>query len=177
MRLRCNAAASSAGHARRRTGAVQVRCSARTPCSKPPCSPGWEDIEQERPGSDLTFSRSAPLSPSASSISNSVGLVPQVKSRKTATDETRSSKGEDAAAGRVSELAQESRFPFYAAYWDGTGHMRAIQVRKGDSIGEFLRANHQQLAPEFHQVRTTSVQNLLYIRKISLSLINTACTS
>ncbi|KAI4972298.1 hypothetical protein ZWY2020_003223 [Hordeum vulgare] len=53
--------ASSAGHARRRTGAVQARCSARTPCSKPPCSPGWEDIEQERPGSDLTFSRSAPL--------------------------------------------------------------------------------------------------------------------
>ncbi|KAE8772688.1 xap5,circadian timekeeper [Hordeum vulgare] len=74
-----------------------------------------------------------------------------VKSRKTATDETRSSKGEDVAAGRVSELAQESRLPFFVAYWDGTGHVRAIQVRKGDSIGEFLRANHQQLAPEFHQ--------------------------
>ncbi|KAI4990473.1 hypothetical protein ZWY2020_038836 [Hordeum vulgare] len=82
-----------------------------------------------------------------------------------ATDETRSSKGEDATAGRVSELAQESRLPFYAAYWDGTGHMRAIQVRKGDSIGEFLRADHQQLAPEFREVRTTSVMNLLYVKE------------
>ncbi|KAE8783348.1 folate-biopterin transporter 1, chloroplastic-like [Hordeum vulgare] len=88
-----------------------------------------------------------------------------VKSRKTATDETRSSKGEDAASGRVSELAQESRLLFYAAYWDGTGHMRAIQVRKGDSIGEFLRADHQQLAPEFREVRTTSVENLLYVKE------------
>ncbi|KAE8814596.1 xap5,circadian timekeeper [Hordeum vulgare] len=88
-----------------------------------------------------------------------------VKSRKTATDETRSSKGEDAAAGRVSELAQESRLLFYAAYWDGTGHMRAMQVRKGDSIGEFLRADHQQLAPEFREVWTTSVENLLYVKE------------
>ncbi|KAI4984053.1 hypothetical protein ZWY2020_040906 [Hordeum vulgare] len=89
----------------------------------------------------------------------------QVKSRKTATDATRSSKGEDAAIGRVSELAQESRLPLYAAYRDGTSHMRAIQVRKGDSIGELLRADNQQLAPEFHEVRTTSVQNLLYVKE------------
>nr|CAB3457710.1 unnamed protein product [Digitaria exilis] len=51
------------------------------------------------------------------------------------------------------------------SYWDGTGHRRAIQVRKGDTIGEFLRAVQQQLAPEFREVRTTSVENLLYVKE------------
>jgi len=40
-----------------------------------------------------------------------------------------------------------------------------IQVRKGDSIGEFLRAVQQQLAPEFREIRTTSVENLLYVKE------------
>ncbi|KAL3614003.1 hypothetical protein CASFOL_042077 [Castilleja foliolosa] len=51
------------------------------------------------------------------------------------------------------------------SYWDGTGHRRTIQVRKGDAIGEFLRAVQQQLAPEFREVRTTSVENLLYVKE------------
>ncbi|OIW15179.1 hypothetical protein TanjilG_09918 [Lupinus angustifolius] len=48
------------------------------------------------------------------------------------------------------------------SYWDGTGHRR---VRKGDSIGEFLRAVQQQLAPEFREIRTTSVENMLYVKE------------
>lgn len=40
-----------------------------------------------------------------------------------------------------------------------------FQVRKGDSIGEFLRAVQQQLAPEFREIRTTSVENLLYVKE------------
>ncbi|RWR85956.1 protein XAP5 CIRCADIAN TIMEKEEPER isoform X1 [Cinnamomum micranthum f. kanehirae] len=51
------------------------------------------------------------------------------------------------------------------SYWDGTGHRRVIQVRKGDAIGEFLRAVQQQLAPEFREIRTTSVENLLYVKE------------
>ena len=39
------------------------------------------------------------------------------------------------------------------------------QVCKGDTIGEFLRAVQQQLAPEFREVRTTSVENLLYVKE------------
>ncbi|KAF3796395.1 XAP5 CIRCADIAN TIMEKEEPER protein [Nymphaea thermarum] len=38
-------------------------------------------------------------------------------------------------------------------------------VRKGDTIGEFLRAVQQQLAPEFREIRTTSVENLLYVKE------------
>ncbi|XP_021900451.1 protein XAP5 CIRCADIAN TIMEKEEPER [Carica papaya] len=51
------------------------------------------------------------------------------------------------------------------SYWDGTGHRRVIQVRKGDTIGEFLRAVQQQLAPEFREIRTISVENLLYVKE------------
>ncbi|XP_060963745.1 protein XAP5 CIRCADIAN TIMEKEEPER isoform X1 [Cannabis sativa] len=51
------------------------------------------------------------------------------------------------------------------SYWDGAGHRRTIQVRKGDTIGEFLRGVQQQLAPEFREIRTTSVENLLYVKE------------
>ena len=40
-----------------------------------------------------------------------------------------------------------------------------MQARKGDTIGEFLRAVQQQLAPEFREIRTTSVENLLYVKE------------
>ncbi|KAK8582459.1 hypothetical protein V6N13_069236 [Hibiscus sabdariffa] len=39
------------------------------------------------------------------------------------------------------------------------------QARKGDTIGEFLRAVQQQLAPEFREIRTTTVENLLYVKE------------
>ena len=51
------------------------------------------------------------------------------------------------------------------SYWDGAGHRRMLQVRKGDSIGEFLRAVQQQLATEFREVRTSAVENMIYIKE------------
>uniref|UniRef100_A0A804MQA3 FAM50A/XAP5 C-terminal domain-containing protein n=1 Tax=Zea mays TaxID=4577 RepID=A0A804MQA3_MAIZE len=63
------------------------------------------------------------------------------------------------------ELIKNEPLSITYSYWDGTGHRRAIQVRKGDTIGEFLRAVQQQLAPEFREVRTTSVENLLYVKE------------
>lgn len=66
---------------------------------------------------------------------------------------------------REQELIRNEPLQITYSYWDGTGHRRAIQVRKGDSIGEFLRAVQQQLAPEFREIRTTSVMNLLYVKE------------
>ncbi|KAK6805920.1 hypothetical protein RDI58_003705 [Solanum bulbocastanum] len=66
---------------------------------------------------------------------------------------------------REQELIKNEPLQITYSYWDGTGHRRVIQVRKGDSIGEFLRAVQQQLAPEFREVRTTSVENLLYVKE------------
>lgn len=51
------------------------------------------------------------------------------------------------------------------SYWDGQGHRRKIKVKKGDTISAFLRAVKEQLAPEFRELRASSVDNLLYIKE------------
>ncbi|CAI5482648.1 unnamed protein product [Closterium sp. Yama58-4] len=51
------------------------------------------------------------------------------------------------------------------SFWDGAGHRRVIKVRKGDSIADFLRAVQQQLAPDFREVRSASVEGLVYIKE------------
>ncbi|XP_074571623.1 protein XAP5 CIRCADIAN TIMEKEEPER [Curcuma longa] len=66
---------------------------------------------------------------------------------------------------REQELIKNEPLEITYSYWDGAGHRRVIQVRKGDSIGEFLRAVQQQLAPEFREIRTASVENLLYVKE------------
>lgn len=66
---------------------------------------------------------------------------------------------------REQEMIKNEPLQITYSYWDGTGHRRAIQVRKGDTIGAFLRAIQQQLAPEFREVRTASVENLLYVKE------------
>ncbi|XP_078173913.1 XAP5 family protein isoform X2 [Carex rostrata] len=66
---------------------------------------------------------------------------------------------------REQELIKNEPLEITYSYWDGTGHRRVVQVRKGDTIGEFLRGVQQQLAPEFREIRTTSVENLLYVKE------------
>ncbi|PWA67691.1 XAP5 protein [Artemisia annua] len=66
---------------------------------------------------------------------------------------------------REQEQIKNEALEITYSYWDGAGHRRVMQVRKGDTIGEFLRAVQQQLAPEFREVRTTSVENLLYVKE------------
>lgn len=66
---------------------------------------------------------------------------------------------------REQEMIKNEPLQITYSYWDGTGHRRVIQVRKGDTIGDFLRAVQQQLAPEFREVRTASVENLLYVKE------------
>mmetsp|Transcript_27537 Transcript_27537/g.60236 ORF Transcript_27537/g.60236 Transcript_27537/m.60236 type:complete len:251 (-) Transcript_27537:732-1484(-) len=51
------------------------------------------------------------------------------------------------------------------SYWDGQGHRRVIKVKKGDSIGAFLKAVRDQLAPQFRELRGVSVDNLMYIKE------------
>lgn len=56
-------------------------------------------------------------------------------------------------------------FPFFSIYHLLRVNFSCVQVRKGDKIGDFLRAVQQQLAPEFREIRTTSVENLLYVKE------------
>lgn len=50
------------------------------------------------------------------------------------------------------------------SYWDGSGHRRNITVKKGDTIGQFLKAVREQLATQFRELRHVSVDNLMYIK-------------
>ncbi|KAI9325070.1 XAP5, circadian clock regulator-domain-containing protein [Zopfochytrium polystomum] len=47
------------------------------------------------------------------------------------------------------------------SYWDGTGHRKQIECKKGDTIGQFLEAVRLSL-PE---LRAINVDNLMYIKE------------
>ncbi|KAK3277132.1 hypothetical protein CYMTET_14839, partial [Cymbomonas tetramitiformis] len=51
------------------------------------------------------------------------------------------------------------------SYWDGTGHRKKLKVRKGDTINTFLKGVKEQLAPDFREMRSASVENMLYIKE------------
>lgn len=51
------------------------------------------------------------------------------------------------------------------SYWDGQGHRRVIQVRKGTTIGRYLELVKQQISTEFSDVRMISSENFLYIKE------------
>ncbi|KAI8887037.1 FAM50A protein [Backusella circina FSU 941] len=47
------------------------------------------------------------------------------------------------------------------SFWDGSGHRKIVECKKGDSIQQFLDACRQQ----FPQLRGVNVDNLLYIKE------------
>lgn len=51
------------------------------------------------------------------------------------------------------------------SWWDGSGHRRAMEVRKGTSIGKFLEYVKLQLSPEFPEVRGVTSDGFLYVKE------------
>lgn len=51
------------------------------------------------------------------------------------------------------------------SYWNGSGHRRQVTVRKGDTIGAFLKAVQEQLAPQFREIRTATSSGLMYVKE------------
>jgi len=47
------------------------------------------------------------------------------------------------------------------SYWDGSGHRRTMKVTKGTTIAQFL----DKARAEFRELRTTSVDQLLFIKE------------
>lgn len=39
-----------------------------------------------------------------------------------------------------------------------------VSVRKGDTIGGFLKAVREQLAPQFRELRAVSVDSMMYVK-------------
>ncbi|WVN86817.1 uncharacterized protein L203_101990 [Cryptococcus depauperatus CBS 7841] len=47
------------------------------------------------------------------------------------------------------------------SYWDGSGHRKSVECRKGDDIAQFL----SKCRTQFPELRGTSVENLMYIKE------------
>lgn len=46
------------------------------------------------------------------------------------------------------------------SFWDGSGHRKVVEVKKGDDIAGFLG----KCKAQFPELRATSVENLMYIK-------------
>lgn len=51
------------------------------------------------------------------------------------------------------------------SYWDGSGHRRAVVMKKGNSIYQFLQKALELLRKEFHELRTVTTDQLMYIKE------------
>jgi len=51
------------------------------------------------------------------------------------------------------------------SYWDGTGHRRMVQCKKGDTIATFLELVRRDLAKEFREMGNVSSDALVYVKE------------
>ncbi|KAJ3104887.1 hypothetical protein HDU97_008745 [Phlyctochytrium planicorne] len=58
------------------------------------------------------------------------------------------------------KIKQEKILITYS-YWDGSGHRKQVECKKGDSIGNFLELCRQQ----WHELRGVNVDNLIYVKE------------
>ncbi|KAI9139365.1 XAP5, circadian clock regulator-domain-containing protein [Paraphysoderma sedebokerense] len=47
------------------------------------------------------------------------------------------------------------------SFWDGTGHRKSVECRKGDTVSQFLEKVRQQ----WHELRGVTVDNLIYVKE------------
>ncbi|KAI8811434.1 XAP5, circadian clock regulator-domain-containing protein [Cladochytrium replicatum] len=59
------------------------------------------------------------------------------------------------------EKIKQEKIIITYSYWDGTGHRKEVEVKKGDTIGAFIEACRQQ----WHQLRNINVDNLMYVKE------------
>ncbi|XP_070557900.1 protein FAM50A-like [Ptychodera flava] len=51
------------------------------------------------------------------------------------------------------------------SYWDGSGHRRSVQMKKGSTIQYFLQKAVEMLRKDFHELKSATVENLMYIKE------------
>lgn len=62
-------------------------------------------------------------------------------------------------------VLQNESLEIVYSYWDGSGHRRSIQCRKGDTIGMFLEAVRKELANEFRELGNIASDALIYVKE------------
>lgn len=65
---------------------------------------------------------------------------------------------------RQKEMKEEMLEITYS-YWDGTGHRRTVQCKKGDTVAQFLELVRCDLAKEFREMGNVSSDALLYVKE------------
>jgi hypothetical protein len=51
------------------------------------------------------------------------------------------------------------------SFWDGSGHRKAIELKKGCTIGKFLEYAKLQLSPDFPEIRGIGSDSLMYVKE------------
>ncbi|KAL3321183.1 Protein fam50a [Cichlidogyrus casuarinus] len=67
----------------------------------------------------------------------------------------------------VAKQAQikEEEITITYSYWDGSGHRRAIKLKKGNTIHLFLQRCVEQLRAEFPELKTATADQLMYVKE------------
>ncbi|XP_045407557.1 protein FAM50B [Lemur catta] len=66
-------------------------------------------------------------------------------------------------ARREKVKAEEVEITF--SYWDGSGHRRTARMSKGSTVQQFLRTALQELRKDFRELRSASVEQLMYVKE------------
>ncbi|PPQ89122.1 hypothetical protein CVT25_006494 [Psilocybe cyanescens] len=59
------------------------------------------------------------------------------------------------------ELTKKEEIEIVYSYWDGSGHRKSVQCKKGDDIASFL----EKCRVQFPELRGVSVDNLMYVKE------------
>lgn len=63
------------------------------------------------------------------------------------------------------DLVKNEMLEITYSYWDGIGHRKVIQVRKGTTVSRFLELVKQQVAIEFNDIKYVAPESLLYVKE------------
>ena len=63
------------------------------------------------------------------------------------------------------EKMKSEKITITFSYWDGSGHRRQTQIKKGNSIQQFLQRCLDMLRKEFNELKTVTVDQLMYVKE------------
>lgn len=123
-----------------------------------------EEDEEDATGASASATDSSAAPPPAKRVKTKVGKDPSVdthflpdRDREEADRRLRETLRQEWLK-RQDDMKSES-IEVTFSYWDGSGHRKEVECKKGDSIATFLDKARQC----FDQIRTVSVDNLMYI--------------
>lgn len=66
---------------------------------------------------------------------------------------------------RKQQATKNEEIEITFSYWDGSGHRRAVVMRKGNSIYQFLQKCLEMLRKDFNELRASTADHLMYIKE------------